>query len=96
MTKRRSLPEETRSSTTLYAIYLVKKSNEAYRHAKYTAETTPAIAEEICRTCAWICKRCVQTISKWEIDDLEGMKELCKMNAYLCESLIEESKAEGK
>ncbi|MFC0522925.1 hypothetical protein ACFFGV_04880 [Pontibacillus salicampi] len=74
------------SYTLLNTISFVKKSTEAYRHAKETTEQGSPIAADIAEACAWICRDSAQRLKELEPSQ-EQLVDICYLNALLCEEL---------
>ncbi|MGP4074282.1 hypothetical protein [Halobacillus sp. K22] len=72
----------------LTCVHLVKKSKEAYEHAKEIVESGSPISEDICKACAAICRDSAKKLHSAKDDSMDKMIELCLVNATLCEEMI--------
>ncbi|SFF55426.1 hypothetical protein SAMN05216353_101291 [Halobacillus alkaliphilus] len=79
---------QQQSFHVLSCIHLVKKSKEAYEHAKEIVESGSPISEDICKACAAICRDSAKKLNAAKDGSMDKMIELCLVNATLCEEMI--------
>ncbi|WP_181349683.1 hypothetical protein [Thalassobacillus sp. CUG 92003] len=92
-----TLPHTTHPSpNVLKGVHLVKKSAEAYNHAKDIVNTGSPIAEDILQSCLDICQNCVEEFKRANDDELEDLMNVCMINLLFCEKLKELFSLDGE